>query len=309
MDELKAKTTPKDFFLYLGVALSLYISAGALLSVLFQIIESFVGDVLFDNFYNGGLRFALAALIIIFPLYLFLTWMIRSSIQKDENKLHIWVRRWFVYLTLFIAGGTIGGDLVALVMSFLSGELATRFLLKVLVVLVVAAGIFAYYLYELKRENQSFKKSIMWVAILVVLASIVGGVMISGTPSEIRGARFDQDRIYDLQSIQSEAITFWQSKNALPETIDNLEENTVRGFVAPLDPETSDAYEYSKLGNLSFELCAVFSQANVSSEDNLAIRKPLYLEDPYAPSENWSHDAGRVCFERTIDPDFFSNTR
>ena len=43
--------------------------------------------------------------------------------------------------------------MVALVYSLLGGELTVRFLLKALVVLVIAGTIFAYYLWEITRDE------------------------------------------------------------------------------------------------------------------------------------------------------------
>ena len=46
------------------------------------------------------------------------------------------------------------GDLVALIFHFLQGELTTRFLLKVAVVLVLAGTAFAYYLRDLRQDEE-----------------------------------------------------------------------------------------------------------------------------------------------------------
>ena len=51
--ENKIKTTPKDFFVFIGSMIALYASAVSLLNLLFEIINSFISDALnfsYDNF-------------------------------------------------------------------------------------------------------------------------------------------------------------------------------------------------------------------------------------------------------------------
>ena len=63
------------------------------------------------------------------------------------------VRRWLTYLTLFLAAGVLIGDMTTLLYNVLGGEATPRFLCKVLVVAVIAGGIFYYYMQDLRREE------------------------------------------------------------------------------------------------------------------------------------------------------------
>ena len=63
------------------------------------------------------------------------------------------VRRWLTYLTLFVAAAVLIGDMTTLVFNVLGGELTTRFLLKVVVVALIAGSAFAWYLHDLRREE------------------------------------------------------------------------------------------------------------------------------------------------------------
>jgi hypothetical protein len=58
------------------------------------------------------------------------------------------------YLTLFLAACTLMGDLIGAVYTFLGGELTARFLLKVLTVGLIAGTVFAFYLVELRADEQ-----------------------------------------------------------------------------------------------------------------------------------------------------------
>ena len=57
-----------------------------------------------------------------------------------------------IYIGLLLAALTMLGDSIATIYALLTGDLTAQFVLKALVVLVVAGGIFAYYLRDLREE-------------------------------------------------------------------------------------------------------------------------------------------------------------
>ncbi len=298
----RPKVTPKDFFLWLGAMVTLYWSATALILLIHEYIEVLFPDVATSTYYfdpySGTIRFAIASLVVVFPLYVWLMRLLHSDIRKIPEKKELWVRRWLVYLTLFVAGLTIAVDLIAVIYTFLEGDLTTRFLLKALTILVVLGGGFYYYLHELKgtwekREKES--KMIGAVVSLVVLASIVGGFFIIGSPFEERLLKIDERKVSDLQTIQYQMVTYYQQKEVLPTTLQDLAD-PLSGFIIPMDPETGEAYTYEATGEHSFNLCAMF---NAPSRELPGVTRPA--GDMF--NENWKHPAGEACFERTIDPD------
>ena len=314
----RPKLTPKDFFLQLGIVAALYVSVISLIHLLFQTINYAFPDELayYGDPYSGGIRVAIASLIIIFPLYLALSRYMEKLFRIAPEKRELGVRRWLVYFTLFVAGIAVIVDLVALINAFLGGELSMRFALKTLAVLVVAGGVFGYYLSDVRRtaaadgmpsQNKLFGVS----AIIVVLASMVWGFAIMGSPMTAREKRFDAQRVSDLQNIQWQIVSHWQSKEALPPSLAALEDS-ISGYRAPNDPESSEAYEYEKVSEeLSFNLCATFNRSTIGEKEHLTGRGGFYpksapLYDGYAPGgepESWEHAAGRFCFKRTIDPE------
>lgn len=60
------------------------------------------------------MRGNLSALIVAFPLYMFLLRAINRSISNDPSKRSSRPRKWMIYLTLFVAVATLMGDLSAL---------------------------------------------------------------------------------------------------------------------------------------------------------------------------------------------------
>lgn len=150
------KVGPKDMFLHLLAIITLYFSAGSFLALVFQIINLKFPDALEQGYYAtqgsyGAIRFAISSLIIIFPVYLLTTGYLNKAHEQNPEKRNLRSRRWLLYLTLFIAALIIIGDLVALINHLLGGELTVRFILKVITVLFVAASVFCYYHWDLKR--------------------------------------------------------------------------------------------------------------------------------------------------------------
>ena len=80
-----------------------------------------------------------------------MTWYLNRAYRRTPELVNLRTRKWLVYLTMFLAAAIMIGDLVTLIFNFLSGELTTRFILKALVVLLVMAAIFVYYLWEVRR--------------------------------------------------------------------------------------------------------------------------------------------------------------
>ena len=64
------------------------------------------------------------------------------------------IRRRLTYVTLFIASCVLIGDFTYVVYSFLGGELTVRFVLKALVVAVIAGTAFGYYLWDLRANER-----------------------------------------------------------------------------------------------------------------------------------------------------------
>lgn len=301
------RSTAKDVFSYLLMIIMLYVGVVSFITLLFQYVNASFPDAL-DWMMSGSdeaMRSAISALLIVWPVFLLMSWLIGRDLRADHGKREIWVRKWLLYLTLFVAALTVIIDLITLVNTFLSGEITMRFVLKILVVLVVAVAVFWFYLWELRRDPAratQMTRNAAIVSSVAILAAIVAGFFIVGSPKAQRAARMDQQRVYDLQSIQSQALNYWTQKEVLPATLDELKD-PFSGYQAPVDPLTGEAYEYTVKGELEFEVCAVF-ETQAAAKEGAGARPMMYT--PYAETtEVWEHGIGRICFARTIDPELY----
>ncbi len=285
--------------------LGLYVSVVSFGSLVFQLITIYFPDVLsfdYGRYAVNNLKWPLSVLVVVFPVYVWLSYYIQRDVTTNPEKREFKVRKWLIYFTLSLAAVVIVGDLVSLIYTFLNGEITARFILKVLTVFVIAAAVFIYYNWNLRKETMAIEDPRMRIfiggAVLIVLGFVITGFYIAGSPQSARLQRFDDRRVNDLQMLQSQIVNHYQIKRALPDTLDVLRDD-ISGFVPPKDPQTQDPYEYAKTGDLSFELCATFSTVSDSSDSSIA--KPIY--DPYGYGENWTHGVGKDCFSRTIDPE------
>ena len=305
---MNPKTTAKDFFLHVSVIALLYAGTIALLNILFSVInEAFPQVTQYGYYGTPSISFPVATLIVVFPLFLFLVNLLYKGYRNSPELKEYAVRKWLIYITLFVAGAVLAGDLVVLVYFFLDGqELTTGFILKIISVLIVIGSIFGYYIDDLK-ERLTGGRRMFWriVAVILVVGSIVAGFSVLGSPQSQRTLRYDNQKVSDLQNIQWQIVNYWQQKEVMPNTLLDLED-PISGFVAPNDPQSGESYIYNLTGNLAFELCADFNKISSDKSSRASITPRYEIEVPFGKlTENWDHEAGPHCFERTIDPDLY----
>lgn len=307
----KPAVTPKDFFLWAGAMAALYVSVVSFLILLFEYIDRSFPDPVTNMYvdpYSGAIRFAMASIIVLVPLTVVLLRLIRKDIEANPEKKQLWVRRWALVLTLFIAGATIAIDLITLINTFLGGEISIRFGLKVAVVLLVSAAGFMHFYADLKgywQRHPGRAQTVGGAFIALAFLAIASGFFIIGSPTDIRLMRLDAQKEGDLNNIQWQVVNFYQTKETLPADLSELND-PLSGQVVPKDPQTGEAYEYERTSDSSFNLCAVFNREGVQ---NSYYRPYMYSEpaissvsDP-SMKETWQHGVGRTCFSRTIDPE------
>jgi hypothetical protein len=220
------------------------------------------------------------------------------------------LRKWLVYFTLFISAITIIIDLVALIYNFLGGDLTTPFVLKVCAVLAVAAAVFGYYLWDLRRKSvapSGITRAAATATAAVVIASLVAGFFIVGSPASQRARRFDMQRVADLQTLQSQIVDYWMLKEKLPVSQDALTDS-ISGFSPPADPQNGQPYVYKPGEGLAFELCATFATEGDGSGGVPGYPRMAYPARPYGDQsggDTWAHGAGPTCFSRAIDPELY----
>ena len=157
----RAYVSAREAFLYLVLFILLGVVAWNLGSLLFGLIDIAIPDEL-DNEYgyffgsrDMQIRQAIAGLVVGGPLFAWLALHIRKQRRTNPAMQRSRVRKWLTYIALIIASCTLIGDAISLVYSFLAGELSTRLLLKLLVVAVLAGGVFFYFIRDAEQGDSN----------------------------------------------------------------------------------------------------------------------------------------------------------
>lgn len=132
------------------------------------------------------------------------------------------------------------------------------------------------------------------VATVFVVGIVVAGLAAIGSPSTAREYRADQERRNRLSQLDYVLASHVKTEGSLPERLEQIDEEALRqagyGFDARRDPESGDYFEYRRVDDRRYEVCAVFHHA---SDDRRA-------QDYGAYPGDISHRPGRNCYNRTI---------
>jgi hypothetical protein len=284
----------KHFTFLMSAFIALCVVVGNVLSLLFTIINTkFPATVNYYYSYSDTSSFSMpmAILIVSLPLLILFRWLLAKEYMADPEARSSVLARGLNYLTLFLAGGTIVGDLITVLYYFIDGrDMSTAFILKVLVLLLVAGSVFVYFVSELRNKLTSQSRMIWrWVAIILVAGSIVLGFVVLGSPRSQRLYKYDEQRVTDLMDINNSVIAYFQTHSGLPGSLADLNSGNDY-YVVPKDPETGNQYEYILVGQSAkaYQVCAEFNKASKNTGS-------------YPYGENWTHPAGHHCFDRVID--------
>lgn len=296
------ENTAKNFALQLGSLISLYVSIGALITLLFGIITTQYPDLAQISWEyesaTASIRFSIAMLVVFFPTYVVLTRLV-NTIRRSEHGVYLTLTKWLLYLSLLIGGGVILGDLVMVLNSFLNGELTIRFILKALSVLLVVGLAFTYYLLDARGYWQDHEKKSMQyagMAVTFVIIALGFGFTRIQTPTEVREMNIDKTEINDLMNIQSHIEMYAQVEEKLPATLTDA----FGGVAIPQAPEGRAPYTYEKQSASTFKLCASFAFDSMVSDSPYAMPMPtekFMVKNSYT----WDYKAGAWCFTRAIN--------
>ena len=154
----KPYMSAREAFLYLVMFATLYTSAWNVGALLFQFIYRWVPDASSSYIYDtqlstDSIRMATSALVVAFPVFMWVSWIVKRDIAKYPERRASKIRKWLTYATMFLTSGIIIGDLIAVLYNFLNGMMTLRFGLQASVVGGIAAVIFGFYLNDLRGEE------------------------------------------------------------------------------------------------------------------------------------------------------------
>ncbi len=282
----------KYAFYYLLSLAALIFTALSVGMVVFGIIDKTVADALNYNNYSGvdgQLKFAISALFIAAPVYYFISRLINRGLHKKELNLDSPLRRWLTYFIILVSSVTILGVFIGVINNFLSGELTVRFILKAGTMLIIAASVFSFYFYDIKRKEIKTKDLFMrlftYISAALVLAAFVAAWFFVESPQVARAKRLDLIVINNIYQLENAVNSYYSQYDRLPATLDEIKNSDI--YLDPksaVDPETKQGIEYKVSGDNKFSFCATFRAASDNADQSFA----------YGPG-NKEHAAGYAC--------------
>ena len=291
------------------------IIASALATLYYQIINAFFPDPLSFGYGSStgsrsAMHYAMAALLVGFPLYFFSLKMWFKRFHDEPEKVESQLSKWLTYIVLLIAAVTIVGDLITTIFYLLQGEVTARFFFKALTILVVAGIVFGFYFFERRViqyrqviDPKLFQGFALFTSILIALGIIIGFV-VGGLPAAERLRGLDSQRSNDLLNLSSCISSYSRDHKRLPASLEEITGSSDYAYCVlnAKDAVTAVPYEYSIITASAennavmegtFQLCANF---DLATEDGATL--PV---DPYIKNSKWgTHSAGRYCNSETV---------
>ncbi len=163
----QAHQIARDIFMYTLILITLSLSACALGGLLFSYIDRLVPDAVAGyhdyrrfrgTFTDSGISWSIAQLVVSFPVYLGLTGWAQREVHKSPQKRESLIRKLLIYAILGLTAVISLGDLISVLFTFLQGDITLRFFFKASVILGLSLMIFVYYLYEMRRDDESVRQ-------------------------------------------------------------------------------------------------------------------------------------------------------
>ncbi len=306
-NQIKPKASVKDIFFNLGAFIALYTLVGNLLNLLFNIIDKAYPKVLEGYNYgsSASISWPVSILVVLFPVFILLMYLLEREYRVEPDRQNSMIHRGFAYITLVISGLVVIGDLITVIYYFIDGqELTTGFLMKILVLLIIASGLFLYFISDL-RGKLTASSRVYWrfIAGGIVIVSIVWGFAVLGSPRTQRLYKYDEQKVYDLRNLDSQVTSYYSNKRFLPL---NIGEVFSGDYYVPnkVDSQNGKEYEYKKNSDTTYELCAEFNKASDDKDNLKSNTSPSYYG---YESSSWTHGSGRYCFSKTINPRDYYN--
>ena len=302
----RVSSGPREAFLHLLALFLLYMAAFSTGAILFLTIDVFIKDPANRNLFNigGFARFNAAALIASLPVLALVRRAIMRDVIRNPGTRIAPVVRTLAYITLLVTSLIMVCDMVSVLAGFLNGDLTLTFILKSGVVLLLAGGIFLWYISglafeekmgESQQEATSIQESqwrprLAWAGFLTASVSLVLALWIAGNPLDQRLVRLDKQRVSDLRSLQGAISRFHKKEKRLPKSLSELKSSPDSYIERTTDAITKTPYIYKQIDKTSYRLGAVFDLPTPGDDESGVRGKDGFYQ----------HDAGLQTFDLNV---------
>ncbi len=299
MEENKGNAAKFAFFYLLSLVGLIFVSI-SVGTIIFEIINKFIDDP--AGYYGGAfndqaVKFAISAIFVAGPIFYVVTSFIYKSLYKGELDKDSGVRRWLTYFILFVSSVVMIGWLIGVINNFLNGEITLKFVLKALTSLMIASGIFSFYLYDIRREDIHQKKDkvikvFFYVSLVIVSSVFIASFFMIDSPKKANEKKIDRRIINNFRQVDTCVEEYHRNNDKLPENMASIKQECNYILDDELkDPETGDMFEYKIVGDGEYELCAEFRTSNIEEGS----------DHPYSFDRKEDlHASGWQCLKREV---------
>ena len=298
----RVSSSPRDAFLHLLGMAMLYTAAFATGTILFQFVDRWLPAATDDaiGISRSSLRAAAAALLVSLPIL----GLAQRTIGRDASRVPALrltpIYRTLAYLTLLITSLVMAGDLIATIVCFLSGDLTIRFILKALIILLLAGGIYLWFSSDVGREESiaattgaatippppAWRDWLHRMGAAVAIVSMLAALYVAGSPFRQRQLRLDAHRVGDLRAIQQTVEIYFEREGTVPATLEALADNPATFLQNTSDPVTGRPYRYARVDDMTYTLSAEFDLPSPPEQE-----QPAWNRDGF-----FKHGAGEQSF-------------
>lgn len=298
----RVSRSPRDAFLHLLGMAMLYTAAFATGTILFHFVDRWLPAATDDalGVFGSSLRTAAAALLVSIPILGLTHRTIGRDASRDPALRLTPVYRTLAYLTLLITSLVMAGDLIAATICFLSGDLTVRFILKALIILLLAGGIYLWFSSDVGREERitgtgktatippppPWRDWLHRIGAAVAIVSMLAALYTAGSPFRQRQLRLDARRVGDLRAIQQKVETYFKRKSVIPAKLEALAEDPATFLQNTTDPVTGRPYRYERIDADTYTLTAEFDLPSPPEQ-----KQPAWNRDGF-----FNHAAGEQSF-------------
>lgn len=147
----------REAFLYGLMFLALAMTTWHINALGFALIDIWVPSIETpDAAYSAyAVRWSISTLAVFLPVFLFLGARAAQAARADEGRRRSVVRKWFAFVTLFLAALAFAGDLIFAINALLNGEMTLRFAAKAGLVAATAVLVALYFRNELDETGDA----------------------------------------------------------------------------------------------------------------------------------------------------------
>ncbi len=297
MENSKTNSAKFAFYYMLSLVALAFVSLGTGM-VIFQAINRYVADQLVESqtrFDPGVLKYAISMLVVAAPIFYVVMRQIFKNLFIGQLDKEAGVRRWLVYFILLVSAVIVLGTLVNILNNFLNGELTLKFILKALTVGGIAAIVFSFYLYDIRRaevlsRHDNVTTIYFYGSLAIIVAALIFSLFVIESPTTTRNRKLDNVILNNFDQIDSTINSYYSEKGTLPVSLDEMrkEYNYLSDDVF-VDPATGVKFDYRIKSQDEYELCAAFRLTGEADNQ--------YYLDNYL-SQRWSHAVGYQCLSQ-----------